>query len=74
MVSGQILLSGIMLSLYKEEERPMSVFCFVFPIALHCYTHSQSAVAGNFLTSKSTSGSVLSRIVENKFVFGQEGL
>lgn len=28
----------------------MSVFCFVFPIALHCYAHSYSAAAGNFLT------------------------
>lgn len=52
----------------------MSVFCFVFAIALHCYAHSYLAVAGNFLTPKSTSGSPLSRVVENKFVVGQEGL
>lgn len=29
MVSGQILLSGIMLSLYKKEERPMSHECLL---------------------------------------------
>lgn len=51
----------------------MSVFCFVFAIALHCYAHSYSADAGNFLTPESASESQLSRVVENKLV-GQEGL
>lgn len=52
MVSGQIVLFGIMLPFYKREERAMShkCLCFVFATALHPYAYSCSVIAENFVT------------------------
>lgn len=76
MVSGQIVLFGIMLRFYKKEERAMShkCLCFVFAIALHPYAYSCSVIAGNFVVYIKEKRSALSTVVENKPGFSQEGL